>query len=74
MYLGIEYSCFGSLQKVMPKDHTAPEKVVQILMKQLLSALIYLHGLSIMHGDVKPENIIVTRIEPNPLIKLSDFG
>ncbi|CAG9855435.1 unnamed protein product [Phyllotreta striolata] len=74
IYLGIEYSCFGSLQKAIPKDHTAPEGVVQILMKQLISALVYLHSMSIMHGDVKPENIIVIRIDPDPLIKLSDFG
>lgn len=73
MYLGIEYSPFGCLTNCMEKRDHLPEQIVQIIIKQLLSAICYLHSKSIFHGDIKPENIILTD-EKNFKIKLTDFG
>lgn len=39
---------------------------------KVLSALSYLHGLSIFHRDLKPENIMVNSMGSD--IKLIDFG
>ena len=47
------------------------ESDAKIFMRQLLQAMNYLHGKYILHLDVKPENIIVTR---NDQIKLIDLG
>jgi Protein kinase domain. len=41
-------------------------------LNQLLDALEYLHGLQLVHHDLKPDNILVTRNGAN--IKLIDFG
>ncbi|CAG9816533.1 unnamed protein product [Phaedon cochleariae] len=73
MYLGMEYSEFGSITKVMANGELYSEKIVQGIMNQIMAALNYLHGRYILHGDVKPGNIII--IKPDPyVIKLSDFG
>ena len=39
---------------------------------QLLDALEYLHGLQLVHHDLKPDNILITRNGAN--VKLIDFG
>ena len=60
-----------------------PENVVQYLMKQIVSALSYLHGKKILHRDIKLDNILVKfdneedRKKKNMLkatVKLIDFG
>lgn len=49
------------------------ERQIIIIMKQLLSALKYLHDRDIMHRDLKPENIFFYNF--NDLsIKIGDFG
>ena len=45
---------------------------IQNYMRQLLSAVEYLHENNIMHRDISPANILVD--ESNSIIKLSDFG
>lgn len=37
---------------------------------QILNGLVFIHNLSIVHGDLKPENIIVQ----NNILKIIDFG
>ena len=41
-------------------------------MRQIMSGIIYLHAQNIIHGDIKPGNILVASEEP-VLVKLTDF-
>ena len=47
-------------------------KARQKIFLQLLDALSYLHGRGIVHNDLKPDNILVSRSADN--LKLIDFG
>lgn len=44
---------------------------VQAIVKQVCSAVRYLHSHSIIHRDIKPENILIA---PGGVAKLTDFG
>jgi calcium-dependent protein kinase len=43
-------------------------------MKQLLSAVVYLHKKFIVHRDLKPENLMFSQIDSQPVLKIIDFG
>jgi serine/threonine protein kinase len=45
------------------------------LVREVGSALAFLHGVGVVHMDLKPENIMLSSINPsNAVIKLIDFG
>lgn len=36
------------------------EKDASVMIRNLASALFYLHGLNVVHRDIKPENLLVS--------------
>ena len=51
----------------------AVEDAVSVTL-QVLEALDHAHGKGLMHRDVKPSNVMMARLPPDPLAKLTDFG
>ena len=87
-YLVTEYCNSGGLQELLDNyikknKKPFPEEVVQYFMKQIVSAIYYLHKHNILHRDIKLDNILVhydseeDKAKNNLLkakIKLIDFG
>ena len=80
-YIITELLTGGELYEAILKFQKFNEKKAAYIMKQILSALNYLHSKGIVHRDIKPENILVqneNKKNKNYLdenhIKLIDFG
>ncbi|CRG93685.1 calcium-dependent protein kinase 2, putative [Plasmodium gallinaceum] len=50
------------------------EKNAATIMKQIFSAIFYLHSLNIVHRDIKPENFLFQSESKDSLLKIIDFG
>ncbi|KAM4563222.1 serine/threonine-protein kinase 35 [Odontesthes bonariensis] len=43
-------------------------------MRQLTSAIAFLHKNNIVHRDLKPDNILISQTSGSPVLKVADFG
>ena len=59
------------LQKIRDNFKPLDQKIVIKIFKQLLSGIKFLHSKSIIHRDIKPDNIL---LDENNNVKISDFG
>ena len=50
------------------------EDRAKTLVKEISSAIYYLHSFGIVHRDLKPENIMMTKNSNDSVSKLNDFG
>ena len=87
-YLVTEYSNGGDLSECLDdyqEKYNKPfsEEIVQYLMRQIVSALAYLHKKTILHRDIKLDNILVhfdneedkkTKNMLKAKVKMIDFG
>jgi serine/threonine protein kinase len=71
IYYIMEYAPSGELYKHLRKEKKFPEHKVAKYIKQMASALKYVHKCKVFHRDIKPENILVCK---NDQLKISDFG
>ena len=70
-YLVMEYAAHGSLRARHPKGTVLPLSTVASYVQQVAAALQYAHEHSVIHCDVKPENMLIGEDEK---ILLGDFG
>lgn len=72
VYIATEFCPRGDLYHYLKERHRGlPEREALKYLRQVLSALGYLHAHGISHRDVKPENVLMS---PNGKLKLADFG
>uniref|UniRef100_A0A3Q0KIP7 cAMP-dependent protein kinase n=2 Tax=Schistosoma mansoni TaxID=6183 RepID=A0A3Q0KIP7_SCHMA len=71
LYMVIEYAIGGDLFTLLRHMKKFPDNMVKFYGGQVILALEYLHYLTIVYRDLKPENLV---IHSNGFIKLTDLG
>ncbi|KAI5640476.1 protein kinase domain-containing protein [Phthorimaea operculella] len=56
------------------RDGAFTERQAAEIMHSICVAVRHLHDSDIAHRDIKPENLLYTSMEPNAVLKLTDFG
>ncbi|KAI9223803.1 kinase-like domain-containing protein [Blastocladiella britannica] len=71
VYLLMEMAAGGELfDKIVP-DVGLDDQLAHFYFRQLVNALVYMHGKGVSHRDLKPENML---IDQHGNLKVSDFG
>ena len=74
LLIKMEYVKYGTLSKWIKNHKKITEEEASIILRQIFSAVVYLHGKQICHRDIKPENIMLSRENDLKSIKIIDFG
>ena len=70
----MEFIKHGTLKNWMKNKEKISEEEASIILKNILSAIEYLHSKQICHRDLKPENIMLSKENDLNSIKIVDFG
>lgn len=73
-YLAMEYIFGPNLKDIVRHASPLPLAWVYILGDQLCDALTAAHQMSVVHRDVKPQNVMLVDSQVELLAKLGDFG
>ncbi|XP_026093215.1 serine/threonine-protein kinase 35-like [Carassius auratus] len=69
----MEFCDGGDLNQFILSRRPDP-RTNRIFMKQMTSAVAFLHKNNIVHRDLKPDNILISQKSGSPVVKVSDFG
>ncbi len=61
-----------TLRNIIDQNAPLPYQEALEYIREILKALEYAHGKGLIHGDIKPENVLIS--EATGKIKLADFG
>ncbi|KAL4508150.1 hypothetical protein ABPG72_021523 [Tetrahymena utriculariae] len=74
IYLVTEYCEGGELFQYVVQNKRLQEKDAALIMRQLFSAVSYIHDNGVIHRDLKPENFLLKKKSDPTTIKMIDFG
>ena len=70
-FLAMTYAPHGTLRRRHPKGTSLSQETIVTYVKQVAAALQFAHDHTLIHRDVKPENMLIGQ---NGEVLLSDFG
>ena len=77
-FLVMDYVAGRPLHHVMGSQvrsgHHFPGRQVRAIFNQLCDGVISAHDMCVLHRDIKPQHVMVDDSEPEPEVKLLDFG
>ena len=71
-YMAMEYVEGETLAEVLARRATLSESALRAMLQPLLAGLAVVHEANLLHGDIKPENIVLRNEGDSPV--LLDFG
>ena len=74
IYLVLELAEGGELLDAIAARGTYCEADAARCVHQLCEALAYMHGLGVVHSDLKPSNLLLASRDPDAPLKVTDFG
>ncbi|KAH8389046.1 hypothetical protein KR200_002884, partial [Drosophila serrata] len=71
-YLIYPYMCFGNCQVLLENVYTSgfPETLIALIVKDILSALVYIHSHNFVHGAIRAKQILLNSMKAS----ISNFG
>jgi serine/threonine protein kinase len=70
IFVVTDFADCGSLDAVLAKAKLSAQ-AIQYIFKEIVAAISYLHSLRLVHQDIKPGNVLVSK---NGKVMLTDFG
>ena len=74
LLIKMEYIKYGTLSHWIKNHKEISEEEASLIIRNILSAIVYLHSKQICHRDIKPENIMFSKENDLSSIKIVDFG
>lgn len=74
LYIVTELINGGELFDEICKRANFTEQDAAVIIKQILEAMSYWHGVRIVHKDLKPENLLLQERDKVEHVKVIDFG
>jgi len=74
LYMVLELLTGGELFDRIVEKGSYSEKEASVLIKDVATAIKYLHSIGVVHRDLKPENLLYLNRRPDSPIKITDFG
>ena len=73
-FIVLEHCAGGELFSEAAKNKTYTECDAALTMRQVFSALSYMHSIGLVHRDIKGENMLFDSKSENSCLKMIDFG